>query len=286
MTWLFYALIAAVLYSAAAILAKLGIKKADPGIGAGLCSLVMFICAFIMSGAKIGKINIFKFGSTTIIYILISGVLTGVTLFCLYKAIKSSDVVSTVSFAELKALLFLWVGVLWWKNKIGVNLVIATVLCLVGLIIIVTLNSRRWSESGLAFLGGVLLTASMVADEMGLSKIDADDLRLYKLLIATIIIWIISLAKGSGKTLRKISFLDGIYSCISGLAVVGSLIFVNRANALGDNTRVLQVFTVNLIFTIILASIILKEKISGKRIISVIIFVAGLEILLLNKPLF
>ena len=63
-------------------------------------------------------------------------------------------------------------------------------------------------------------------------------------------------------------------------------VFLSRSRALAVDVNVLWIYRTNLFITMILAAMILKEKISGKKLIGAVIFIAGLEVLLLNRPLF
>lgn len=286
MTWLFYALVAAVLISAAAILAKAGCKSSQPVISAGISVAAMFVCAFLMYGWNIKKLNIFSYGTRTLVFILIAGIITGAAILFFFKAIHSAEVIHVVPIIKINIIIFLWVSVFYWNNKVGTNLIVTTVLCVLGIVVLLAGNTKNWQWLLFSVLSSLLLTASSVVEKIGLSDIGDSSLRIYKLLIATVVIWIVAIASGSGKKLRSISFLDGIYSCLAGAAVIFSQIALSRADSLANNTTVLQVYRMNFLMTVIIASVILKEKISGRIIVGALFFIAGLEILLLKNPLF
>lgn len=286
MTWLFYALAAATLVSVAAILAKAGSKKADPSLGGALCVTVMCLCAFFLSRSAVSGVRISTFGRNTIIFLLLEGLTTGAAILCFFKAIHSGEVTHVVPVVKLNIILVLLFGVFYWHNKLGVNPIVAIVLCVAGILVIIVGNTKGWQWCGFAFLAAVFMAATSILETIGKGALGADLLRFFKLFIAAVLIWVVSIATGSGKKLRAISFLDGIYTCLSGLAVAASWVCLARANALADNLRVSQIYRINLFITVILAAMILKEKISGRKLVGAALFVAGLEVLLLKSPLF
>lgn len=286
MTWIIYTLIAATLISVAAILAKLGSKKADPSLGAGLCILVVCVGAFILLNGNVKISGILSMGRNSTIFLILDGLTTGAALICFFKAIHTGEVSNIAPVIKLNIIFIILFGVLYWHNRPGTNQIAAIVLCVAGIVVMLVGNNKGWQWCGYALLSAVFLTASSILESIGASSPGGASLRFYKLFIAAILIWVVAFATGSGRKLRAISFLDGIYNCLSGVAIVLNWICLDRAHALKGGMEVEQIYRIDLLILVILASMILKEKISGRKLIGAVIFIAGLEVLLLAKPIF
>ena len=72
MTWIIYVLAAAAFISVAAVLAKMGTKKADTALAAGLFTTVIPIGAFLLARGSISISQIASFGRNTIIFLILA----------------------------------------------------------------------------------------------------------------------------------------------------------------------------------------------------------------------
>lgn len=286
MEYSIYALAAAALISVAAILAKLGSKKAEPSVAAGLSVTVMTICAYILSEKAVRAVHIFSLNKRVLLFVLIAGIVTGVAALCFFKALHTGEAMQVVPVWKLSIIFTMLFGVIWWHNKFGTNQIIATILCLAGIVIIVVGNNKKWQWFLFAIIAALLMSAVEIVEDIGISGIGSGALRFFELVIGAVLIWIVAIVTGGGKKLRSISFLDGVFTCLSGLAVAGSWICLSRAQALKSGLLPLQIYRVNLLITVILAAVILKEKISGRKILGALLFIAGVEILLFKSPIF
>ena len=286
MTWIIYVLAAAAFISVAAVLAKMGTKKADTALAAGLFTTVILIGAFLLARGSISISQIASFGRNTIIFLILAGLTTGAAILCFFKAIQTGEVSHVVPVVQINTILVIIFGVVYWHRKLGINSIIAIICCVGGIVVILVGNTKNWQWFGYALLSAVFITASSILESVWGKGISSGVILFYKLIIAAILIWAVAFASGSGKKLRAISFLDGIYICLAGAFVILTNVFLSRSRALAVDVNVLWIYRTNLFITMILAAMILKEKISGKKLIGAVIFIAGLEVLLLNRPLF
>lgn len=281
-----YALLAAVFISSAAVLSKAGSKKAEPSVAAGLGSTVATICAFLLYERNVRGFHIFSAGSKTVIFILLTGFITGLGILFFFKALHIGAASNVVPVTKLNIIITILFGVVWWHNKLTTNIIISAVLCILGLLVIIIGNSKKWQWFAYAIISAVSISAVDILENVGVSGVNSGALRFYQLLIATVFMWILAVTTGGGKKLRSISFLDGIYSCLSGVTLAASWVCLSRAQALNKGILPMQIYRVNLLITLIAAAVLLKEKISGRIIVGGLMLVAGLEILLLKSPIF
>lgn len=104
-TWLLYAILSAVFASLAAILSKIGIDDVESNLGTAIRTAVVLVMAwlivFIKKKQKEFKYMTFKSG----IFICLSGVTTGLSWLCYYKALQMGETSVVVPIDKLSIVL-------------------------------------------------------------------------------------------------------------------------------------------------------------------------------------
>ena len=286
MMWLLYACGAAFCVALSAFWAKAGAKKGDSAPAAGIALFVTCLFAFFLAKEQIVGSHFTGIGVRTWIFILLSGIATAGVLLCFFQAIQMSEVIQVVPVQKCHLVLTMLVAIFVWHEKATVNRILAMILMVVGALIMILsacAKNAKWLLS--AFGSAGLMCLSTFLEDYGVSGVGNGLLRFLRLLIALITIWIVVLTTGKGKWLRSLSFLDGIFLCLSGAATGVSWMLYSKSCALTTEHMVLAVYRLNLLMLVILATIFLKEKISGRILFGAILMIAGLELLLVKGSL-
>lgn len=77
------------------------------------------------------------------------------------------------------------------------------------------------------------------------------------------------------KKIRNMSFVDGVFLILSALAIPAAEDFYSRSAALAGNYAA-YIYDVSLLVMMIIASVSLKEKISGLKIAGAVVFISSL----------
>ena len=101
MNWLLYAILGAVLAGTSPVLAKSGMRKSNSHLAAALRGTCLFIGAWMMVGQTGAKVNLAGIGSTTFLYLIFSGIATGLVWICLLRALQLGQVVKVSSTSNL-----------------------------------------------------------------------------------------------------------------------------------------------------------------------------------------
>lgn len=283
MMWLLYACGSAICVALTSFWAKAGSKKGDTALAAGIAGIVTCIFAFILAKGSIVGGHLTGIGMKTWIFILLSGIATGGSMLCFFQAIRSSEVIHVVPVQKCHIVLTMLVGILVWHEKATVNRIVAMVLIIIGTLIMIISACAKSAKWLLYAIGtAVLMSLSTFLEDYGVAGVGNGLLRFLRLFVAVILIWIVVFTSGGSKHLRNISFLDGIFLCLSGAATGVSWMLYQRACRLTSENMVLAVYRLNLLMLVILATIFLKEKISGRILFGAIVIIAGLEMLLIQ----
>lgn len=90
-SWHFWAVLAAVFAALTAILAKLGVEGTDPDLATWLRTLVVALCLGLLVWGT-GKLNgVGAISGRTALYLVLSGLATGASWLCYFRALKLGD---------------------------------------------------------------------------------------------------------------------------------------------------------------------------------------------------
>ena len=112
--WLVLALLSAVFAALTSILAKIGIEGVDSNLGTAVRTLVVFFMACDMVYITGGRMNLTGISPRTWIFLILSGLATGASWLCYFKALQIGDVSkvapidkTSIIFTILMAVVFL-----------------------------------------------------------------------------------------------------------------------------------------------------------------------------------
>lgn len=88
-SWLFFAVLSAVFASLTAILGKIGIEDVESNLGTAIRTLVVLVMAWLMVFVKGKKIHFRELPKREIVFLCLSGVATGASWLCYYRALQT-----------------------------------------------------------------------------------------------------------------------------------------------------------------------------------------------------
>ncbi len=127
--WLLYAILSAVFAALTSILAKIGIENVNSTLATGIRTLVVLVMAWVMvwiSGTQSGIANISR---KSWVFIVLSGLATGASWLCYYKALQIGEASKVVPIDKLSVVLTLILAFIFlheqftWKSAIGSALI-------------------------------------------------------------------------------------------------------------------------------------------------------------------
>jgi transporter family protein len=131
-----------------------------------------------------------------------------------------------------------------------------------------------------------LTTVIVTFQRIGISDVTSDFERLIRYGIALILVWTVTLVTGGYKGLRSISFLDGLYLCLSGAVIAGAWYCFHVAYATGTNATVEIIEHFDMVSAVVLGCVFMRERLSVRAIFGLIFMMVGFLLLLMNLPVF
>ncbi len=135
--WLVYAILSAVFAALTSILAKIGIDGVNSNLATGIRTIVVLAMAWVMvfiTNAQSGIVNISK---RSWIFIILSGLATGASWLCYYKALQIGETSKVVPIDKLSVVITLVLAFVFlheqftWKSALGSLLITVGTLLMV-----------------------------------------------------------------------------------------------------------------------------------------------------------
>ena len=289
MNWLLYAILGAVLAGASPVFAKSGMRKSNSHLAAALRGTLLFAGAVFMVKQTGSGMSLSAIGSNTFLYLIFSGIATGLVWICYVRALQLGEVIKVVPIVEGSIALNLLVGIFVFHDGISWNKIIIIIILLAGALMMGLKGSGRGGKSG-AWLGYaigamVLTTITVVLDRIGIAGINSTYERMIRYGIAVVLVWLVVFATRGYKGLRSMSFLDGLYLCLSGIVMGAAWYCFHKAYVLGPNATVEFVEAFDLVAAVFLGCVFMRERLTIRAIFGMIFMMLGFWLLLADLPI-
>jgi len=132
-----------------------------------------------------------------------------------------------------------------------------------------------------AMLSAVFAALTSILAKLGISGIDSNLATAIRTVVVLIMAWGIVFMTSVHKQIPDIGGRSWLFLTLSGLATGLSWLFYYRALQMGDASRVVPIDKSSVVISMILAFVILKEKLTWQSIVGGLLISAGTFVLIL-----
>ena len=134
--WLIYALLSAFFASLTTILGKIGIEGVESNLGTAIRTTVVIVMSFIMVAftGKTGEIK--KIDKKELGFILLSGLSTGASWLCYYKALQDGEAGIVVPIDKLSILVTIAFSYIVFKERLSKKAMLGLVMIVFGTLVL------------------------------------------------------------------------------------------------------------------------------------------------------
>jgi transporter family protein len=136
LNWLFWALLSALFAGLVAILGKVGVKDVDPDLATAIRTVVILVFAWGIALVR-NKQPISSLPTQTWVFLVLSGLATGLSWICYFRALKLGDASMVAPIDKLSVVVAIVLAIVFlneslsWGKAIGAGLIVAGSLVLV-----------------------------------------------------------------------------------------------------------------------------------------------------------
>lgn len=239
--------------------------------------------AIVGSGSGISKIS-----TKTLVFLVLSGLATGASWLCYFKALQLGDINKVVPIDKSSTVLTILLAFLFLGEEITLVKGIAVILIAVGTWLMIQKKETegRKETKGNAWLVFALLSAifaslTAILGKIGISGVESNLGTAIRTAVVLVMAWIVVFVTGKQHEVKKIPAKELLFIFLSGLATGGSWLCYYRALQDGPASVVVPIDKLSILVTIAFSWIVFHEKLTKKSGIGLILIVAGTLAMLL-----
>ena len=279
--WLTAAVFSAVFAALTAILAKCGIRKTDSDVATAIRTAVVLVFSWIMVFICGSAGSISQISAKSLIFLTLSGIATGASWICYFKALSLGDVNKVVPIDKSSTVLTVLLAIICFgeTEHLAVKL-IGTALLGVGTLLMVEKKQTENSASGKGYLlyavgSAVFAAATSILAKVGISGVESNLATAIRTAVVLVMAWLIVIIKGKLPQIKTLDKKELGFIALSGLATGGSWLCYYYAIQNGVVSVVVPIDKMSLLPTVIFSYFVFKEKLSKKAALGLALMLAG-----------
>lgn len=216
---------------------------------------------------------------------ILSGLATGASWLCYFKALQLGDVNKVAPIDKSSTVLTMLLAFILLGEPLGVYKVISMVLIAIGTYLMLNIQKSTTEVKGykwlvLAVMSAVFASLTAILGKVGIEGVDSTLGTAIRTVVVLIMAWMIVFVTGKKNTLKHIDRHSMLFLILSGISTGASWLCYYRALKTGQAGVVVPIDKLSIIVTIAFSYIVLKEKLSAKSWLGLILITAGTLLLL------
>lgn len=280
--WVMLAFASAFFAGVTSVLAKCGIKETDSNVATAVRTVVVLVFSWVMvllagSFGTIGMVS-----ARTWIFLVLSGLATGASWLCYFKALQTGDINKVVPVDKSSTVLTVLLAFLFLNEELTGLKAAAIVLIGLGTYLMIQKKKTAALDSAkggawLLYACGSALFASLTAilGKIGIEGLESNLGTAIRTSVVLVMAWVVVFATGKQGAVRRIPPKELLFICLSGLATGASWICYYRALQDGLASVVVPVDKLSILVTILFSYVVFHEKLSKRAAAGLCMIVAG-----------
>ena len=277
--WLVMAILSAVFAGITSILAKCGIKKTDSDVATALRTVVVLAFSWLMvfvvgSAGTIGNI-----GTKSLVFLILSGIATGASWLCYFKALQIGDVNKVVPIDKSSTILTVILAIILFgeTNHLAVKLICTAVLA-VGVFLMIEKKADTEKETRKVWLpyavaSAVFAALTSILGKMGIENVESNLGTAIRTAVVLVMAWVIVFIKGKQTKIKEIDKKELFFIALSGIATGGSWLCYYYAIQKGVVSVVVPIDKLSIVVSIVFSYFVFKEKLTKKALLGLVLMV-------------
>ena len=271
--WIAAAVASALFAGLTSILAKCGIRNTDSDVATAIRTLVVLVFAWVMAlitvpdvPAALGAIS-----ARSYVFLALSGLATGGSWICYFKALSVGDVNKVVPIDKSSAALSTLLAIVLFgeTSHLAVKLV-ATVAILAGTLMMIERREQTGEAvSGTGWLVPAVLSAVFAAltsilAKVGIEGVDSNLATALRTCVVLVMAWLIVPGRGKLPLVRETRGRELAFLVASGLATGASWLCYYYAVQTGQVSVVVQLDKLSILVSIVFSRLAFGERLSRR----------------------
>ncbi len=285
--WIVYAFGSAVFAGLTSILAKCGIRKTDSTVATAIRTIVVLIFSWLMVFLVGSQEQISSIGGKTLIFLILSGLATGASWLCYFKALQIGDINKVVPIDKSSTVLTIILAFIFLHEEISLPKAIGVILIATGTFMMIekkdTVHQENKGRGWLFYALGSAVFASLTAilGKVGISGVESNLGTAIRTAVVLIMAWVMVFAAKKQGEIHNVPKNELGFICLSGLATGASWLCYYKALHDGLASVVVPIDKLSILVTIAFSYIVFHERLSRKAAAGLVLIVAGTLVMLI-----
>lgn len=303
--WMLFAAGSAVCAGLTAVLAKCGIRNADSNVVTAIRTSVVLLFAWLMVFLTGVQGETAALSSRNYTFLILSGLSTGVSWLCYFKALQLGDVNKVAPIDKSSTILTMLLAFAILSEPLKINMIIGMAAMGAGTYLMIqkrpevqeaALQAAGDHRSGgrrkkiapsnqcLLYAAGSAVCASLtsILAKIGIDGVDSNLGTAIRTGVVLIMAWAIVFITKKQNTIKQITKRDLIFIILSGLATGASWLCYFKALQDGPASIVVPVDKLSIVVTVAFSYFILHERLTKKALLGLLLLVGGTLTLLIK----
>ena len=279
--WLFMAILSAVFAGLTAILAKCGIRKTDSDLATALRTIVVLVFSWVMvlvdgSIAEIGTI-----GVQSLVFLVLSGLATGASWICYFKALGMGDINKVVPIDKSSTILTVLLAIVCFQETANLAVkLIGTALLAVGIFLMIEkkqADEKAQNKSWMlyAVLAAVFAALTSILAKVGITGVPSNLATAIRTAVVLVMALVIVLSRGKQTGFKTLDKRELLFISLSGVATGASWLCYYYAIQNGVVSVVVPIDKMSILVAVGFSYFVFKEKLTKKAMLGLGLMLAG-----------
>ena len=285
--WIIFAFGSAVFAGATAILAKCGIRKTDSTVATAIRTVVVLLFSWVMVLLAGSFGDIASIVGWTWLFLILSGLATGASWLCYFKALQLGDINKVVPIDKSSVVLTILLAFIILGEGVSIAKGLGVVLIGAGTFLMIEKKDAAPPRAGkgigwfwYALGSAVFASLTSILGKAGISGVESNLGTAIRTGVVLIMAWLMVLIEGKLPKLSGIPGRELMFICLSGLATGGSWLCYYKALQDGPASVVVPIDKLSILVTVAFSYFVFHERLSKKAAAGLFAVVLGTLVML------
>lgn len=285
--WVAFAFGSALFAGVTSILAKIGIKNTDSTAATAVRTIIILLFSWLMVFVTGQAGGISDISGKTLTFLILSGLATGGSWLCYFKALRIGDVNKVTPVDKSSTVLTMLLAFIILGEKIDLLKAVCIILIGAGTYLMIVKKETDKEVKGrgwlfYAVLSAVFASLTSILGKIGISGVASNLGTAVRTVVVLIMAWIMVFVTKKKDELKKIDRKSMVFICLSGLTTGLSWLCYYKALQDGQASVVVPIDKLSILVTVAFSYIVLKEKLTKKALLGLVLITAGTLMLVIK----
>lgn len=283
--WILFAAGSAFFAGITSILAKCGIRKSDSTVATAIRTIVVLLMSAVMVIIVGSAGSITQISGKTWLFLVLSGLSTGASWLCYFKALQNGDVNKVVPIDKSSTVLTILLAFIFLKEEISLLKLVCLIAIACGTLLMLEKKEPQTDKRGVwlpyAIMSAVFAALTSILGKIGIDGVESNLGTAIRTAVVLVMAWLMVLVTGKTSKVREVPRRELLFICLSGLATGASWLCYYKALQDGPASVVVPIDKLSILVSVLFSYIVFHENLSKKAAAGLALLTAGTLLMLL-----